>query len=265
MPRLTGNKLPKLRLHKPTGKAVVTICGRHHYCGKFGSAESQRHYNKLLAEWLANGRNLPPKAAARNHGGGTSSGITIVELCERYLDDRRIYFAGPYGKPSRSYHRIKIVVKLLLNHYPALPAEQFGALKLRALRESLITTEVSRGYVNEMASAIRTMFKWACSLELVPPSVYQSLCTVPPLQAGKTIARESTPIGPIDDVTLEATIAKMAPIHADMVRLQRFTGMRPGEVVLLRPCDLDTSRETWLFRPMKHKMQHKGRERTVPI
>ena len=49
-----------------------------------------------------------------------------------------------------------------------------------------------------------------------------------------------------------------------MVRLQRLTGMRPGEVVLMRAVDIDMSDPScWIYRPARHKSQHHDRERLI--
>ena len=50
-----------------------------------------------------------------------------------------------------------------------------------------------------------------------------------------------------------------------MVRFQRLTGCRPGEVCQLRPMDLDRSGEVWQYRPASHKTEHHGRERIIFI
>jgi integrase len=51
-----------------------------------------------------------------------------------------------------------------------------------------------------------------------------------------------------------------------MVRLQRLTGARPGEICVIRGCDIDMSDgECWLYRPHKHKTQHLGRERVIAL
>jgi hypothetical protein len=49
-------KVPSLRLHKATGKAVVRLNGRDFYFGPYGSVESERDYHGLMARWLAGGR-----------------------------------------------------------------------------------------------------------------------------------------------------------------------------------------------------------------
>jgi integrase len=48
-----------------------------------------------------------------------------------------------------------------------------------------------------------------------------------------------------------------------MVKLQLLTGMRPGEVVILRGCDIDRSRPIWEYRPSIYKTEHVDQERVV--
>src|SRR5947209_4679274 len=59
MPRRT--ETPAYRLHKPTGQAVVSFHRRDFYLGAFGTPRSHAEYDRLVAEWLSNGRRLPPK------------------------------------------------------------------------------------------------------------------------------------------------------------------------------------------------------------
>ena len=47
MPRPT-RKLPSYRLHKPSGRAVVTIDCRDHYLGAFGTTESRDEYDRAI-------------------------------------------------------------------------------------------------------------------------------------------------------------------------------------------------------------------------
>jgi integrase len=50
-----------------------------------------------------------------------------------------------------------------------------------------------------------------------------------------------------------------------MIELQRLKGMRPGELVIMRPCDIDRGKSIWLYRPMSHKTAHQGIRREVFI
>jgi integrase len=54
-------------------------------------------------------------------------------------------------------------------------------------------------------------------------------------------------------------------MQADMVRLQLETGMRSGELVAMRACDIDMTGKVWLYRPAQHKTLHHGHGLVVPI
>ena len=48
-----------------------------------------------------------------------------------------------------------------------------------------------------------------------------------------------------------------------IIDLQLLTGARPGELVGLRPMDLDRSGDVWACRPADHKTAHHGHERVI--
>ena len=58
MSRTAGASTPRYRHHKPSGQAVVTIDGRDFYLGTHGTKQSREDYDRLIGEWLANGRRL---------------------------------------------------------------------------------------------------------------------------------------------------------------------------------------------------------------
>jgi integrase len=109
------------------------------------------------------------------------------------------------------------------------------------------------------------MFRWGVAQELLPFASYGALAAVPGLKRGRTVARESMPILPVDEATITATLKHLPQVVADMVRLQRLVGCRPGEVCNLRPCDVDASRGIWVYTPLSHKTQHHGRTRRIFI
>src|SRR5687768_10532473 len=75
MPRLV-HATPKYTLHKASGQARVTIQGKDHYLGRYGSKASKAEYDRLIGEWLSAGRleHQPPPA----------SELTITELIAAY-------------------------------------------------------------------------------------------------------------------------------------------------------------------------------------
>lgn len=50
-----------------------------------------------------------------------------------------------------------------------------------------------------------------------------------------------------------------------MVRLQRLTGARPGEICLLKPGNIDRTGKIWVYCPAGHKTEHHEKTRLVMI
>lgn len=252
MPRLTS-ALPRYRLHKASGNAVATIGGVDHYLGRHGSKASRLLYDRLLAEWLAGGRQAPrtPETA-----------ITVVELAAAYLRYCKTYYRKR-GQCTGVTPLVKLSIRYLRDWYGREAAIEFGPVRLKALRERLVGEGHSRRYVNDHIDRIKRMFKWGAGEELIPESTYRALALVPGLRAGRTAARETPPILPVEDSTVDATLSHLPRVVADMVRLQRLTGMRPAEVCQVRPQDLDRSRDVWVYRPASHKTEHHGKDRIV--
>jgi integrase len=150
--------------------------------------------------------------------------------------------------------------------YGRSPVSDFGPLALRAIQQRLVDErKFYRKTVNSITQQVRRVFKWGASLEMIPAEIYQALATVPGLRTGRTKAKESKPVLPVDESLVDATLPYLSPVVADMVRFQRLTGCRPGEVCQLRPMDLDHTGEVWQYRPESHKTQHHGRERIIFI
>jgi integrase len=127
----------------------------------------------------------------------------------------------------------------------------------------MIDADHSRSHINAQINRIKRMFKWGVAEELIPPLVFDGLSAVTGLRRGRCDAREMAPVLRAEDDIVAQTLPWMPPVVADMVRLQRLTGMRPAEVCLLRPCDLDRTDDVWVYGPATHKTEHHGRPRNV--
>lgn len=253
MPKLV-HSLPKYRRHRGSNQAVVTLGGRDHYLGPHGTKASKLEYDRLISEWLSSGRSLSFAAS--------QSDITIVEMIAAQLRYAKDYYGT---KPTSEYHRIKLILKHLKGMYGRLLACEFGSVELKALRQQLIASGNSRTYINANMKRLIRVFKWAAGEGMVSPLVPQTLALIPCLREGKCEARETEPVGPVDEILVQSTLPHMPEVVADMVRVQLLTGMRPGEVCTMRPCDLDRTSEVWIYSPAEHKTKHHGKRRVVPI
>jgi len=253
MPKLL-HRVPAYRSHKASGQAVVTICGRDHYLGLWRSKASRIEYDRVIGEWLAAGRPDEPP--------GDSSPLTVVELLSRYWAHAKSYYTKN-GEPTKTVDYIRVALRALRQQYGHTPAAEFGPLALKALRQKLVDVGHSRSYINKQVDVLRGVFKWAVAEQLLAPDVYQALAAVPGLRKGRSQARETEPVRPVDDVAVETTLPFLPAVVADMVRFQRLTGARPNEVCMLRPCDVDTTGEVWRYVPASHKTEHHGHSRVI--
>lgn len=123
----------------------------------------------------------------------------------------------------------------------------------------------ARTYIKRQIARVKQVFKWAAAQELVPPAVYHGLVTVGGLRKGKSGAREAIPVKPVPEVSVLAVKPFVSRQVWAIVELQLLAGMRSGEVVIMRGCDLDTGGSAWTYRPYRHKIQHDGLTREVRI
>lgn len=256
MPRLTKS-VPKYRRHKSSNRGMVTIAGREIYLtGPYGSKASKAEYARLIGEWEASRRTATPR---------NGEPLTINRLLAAYHA-----FCQEHYKPkahARTNHAdtIAYAMKPLRQSYGNTLVADFGPLALKAMQQKFVVAGLSRTTVNDRVDCIRRMFRWAVSEQLAPPEMAHALAAVSNLRKGKTDAKESAPIGPVDDETVEATLPNLPAVVADMVRLQRATGMRPGELVLIRPVDVDRTGDVWRYIPHAHKNEHCDKSRVVFI
>jgi hypothetical protein len=145
MPR--RNHVPAYRLHKYSGQAIVTLPdglgGRHDVLlGPYDSPESHAEYARVIAEWLANGRRLPPPAAA------PAPDLTINELLLDFWRWAEQHYRDAEGEPGRELENLRAALRPLRQLYGHTPAEQFGPLALRALQENMAKSGLCRTTIN---------------------------------------------------------------------------------------------------------------------
>lgn len=173
----------------------------------------------------------------------------MAVIMAAYLEHSKVYYQRPDGNPGREFEMIREVLRIVRKNCSELPAKDFGPKRLKEIRQAMIDRDHSRKYVNKNIERIRRMFRWAVAEELVPVTVHSTLATVVGLKRGRTTARELDPIKPVPDTDVEATLDYLPQVVADMARIQRLTAMRGGEVVQMRPCDLDRTGDVWIYRP----------------
>jgi len=260
MPLLRNNAVPSYRLHKQSGQAIVTLNGRDVLLGAYGSAASKAAYDRGIAEWIANGRQLSVPRF----------GLSLSQLIERYRQHVEAYYRRPDGSPTSEADNIRQAIRPVRKLYGSTLAVEFSPLKLKAVRDQMVNgIEGRSGYVrasiNKRINRIRAMFKWAVENEILPPSVHQGLMAVSALKAGRTAAPEGQPVRPVPEDYICPILDHVSPQVRAMVELQLLTGARPGEICSMRTIDIDRGGRVWIFRPESHKTQYRGHSREIRI
>lgn len=251
----TSRKTPLYRCQRRTqGRDLgfVEINGHRHYLGPHNTPQSLERYHRLIAEWMASGQTVTVNPQE----------ITIVELSNQFFR-----WAGGYyvrdGEPTHELANITLALRPLKELYGHSKAADFGPRALKAIREKIIADGGSRRYVNRQIGIIKRMFKWAVAEELIPSAIHHGLQAVTGLKFGRSGAREGEPVLPAADELIEPVKQRAPRQIKAMIELQLLTGARSGEIVIMRPCDVNRDAPVWQYRPAVHKTQYLGRERVI--
>lgn len=252
-------RVPAYCVHAARNQAYVRLNGEMIYLGAPGSPESREKYNRRIAEWLAAGRThvMPEQQPS----------ISVNEILLAYRRHAETYYVNPDGTPSGELERIDLSIAPVMELYGTDVAEKFGPKALKAVRDKMIADGLCRLTINQRIGCVKRVFAWAVEEELVSATVSYGLKAVRGLRRGKSTAPESKPVKPVPQHVTDAVISFLPPTLQAMVKLHDLTGMRSGELVILRTCDIEISAEgkPWLYRPAKHKTMNHGHERIVPI
>jgi integrase len=189
----------------------------------------------------------------------------VGEAAEHYEAHALDYYSRD-GAPTGEHTTIRYALRPLLWRFRDLKVTEFGPKKLKEVRDDMIKLGWSRSTINKSVNRIKLCFAWAASEELIPSDIAMGLKTVTGLRRDRTAAKEKAPIGPVADEVVDAVLPILSPIVADICRLMRLTGMRPGEVLAMRAGEIDRTDPTcWVYRPGHHKTEHHGKGRAVFI
>ena len=258
MPSVKSPRVPSYCIHTARDQAYVRLNGEMVYLGPPHSPASREKYDRLIAEWMQAGRVYVPPAERQ--------GISVNEVLLAYRRHAGVIYVNPDGTPTAELDRVNRSIKPVMELYGTAPAVDFGPRALSAVQNRMVASGLSRITVNQRVNVVRRVFKWAASEEMIPASVYHGLQTTGGLRKGRTTAAESKDVKPVAEAIVTATVKQCPPTLAAMIQLHNLTGMRSGELCIMRAVDIDMAdAATWFYRPTKHKTENHGHKRVVPI
>lgn len=275
MARPRSTTFPNVYHHKGSNQAAVVVNGRTIYLGTWSEPQVwSEAYENVKQIWLANNRTVPAGTLRRRNAAPpplvVPAGRTIVELLALYDDHAQVYYGG-----SREYENLKDVMSTLRAYFGRLAVSAFTATALDELRRHMAagthlpggkrTRALARTTINSRVGRVLRIFRWGVSRGLVEANKLVELEALESLRAGHCEARETAEVEPVSDDVIDATLPHLPAMVADMVRVQRLCGARPGEICSMKTSEIDRTGKMWVYRPAKHKNAFRKHTRSIPL
>lgn len=277
------NPVPTYRHHHKKDRGVVEVYvapGRRVSMllpGPYNSAESKAAYAKVVGTVAANNGMYPAKRSSNS-----TAAVSIDELVLQFMSKKAsVDYVDAEGNPTTEFGCFRAALRPLCRLFGSTLADSFDSADLIVVREAMISGSWMnaaererqskrkqpigwcRTNVNKAISRIRQVFRWGVPYKLVATKTLADLECLPGLQPGQGGTREMSPILPVDDAIVEATLPHLPPTVADIIRLLKITGARCGEICAMRMADIDRRGPNWIYRPRRHKTKKMGHDRTI--
>jgi integrase len=253
-------KRPTLDTYKPRPDSAEYWCARwrdeegrsrRHNLGKVCEV-TKKHAEARLDDWIEN--EWRKKAYVRDPAGNAAT-YTVTNLADAYEEEaKQIYLKN--GKTTSHVYQVVLAMEALRDHYGTRPADSMGAPEIAHIRDEMIWSEDQRGEkialtrktINGRLVIIKQAFAWARERGKVSQQTLGDVMIVKPLAFGRSKAKESRTVRPVSDAIVDTTIEQCTSVLKTMIEVQLFTGMRPGEVVAMKPCFIDRGEDVWVYR-----------------
>ncbi len=256
---------PAYLKHKASNRAYVFVDGKERYLGPYASQESRRRYREIVKAW---------EQEHEREAFAAAPGCSVLELVAAHAEHARQHYRHADGTPTSEVKMFTVSLRPLLTEpYAELPADEFRPAHLKALREAWIAAGFARLTCNQYVGRIRRLFRWGAGEELVSETTAATLSMVRDLAAGRSKAPDLDPVTPVPlrDMVAVLRDPRINPCVCAMIRLQYYSGARPGEVCRIRKDEIDQSGivhskgrkiqlpGVWVFQPGQYKQKHTGK------
>lgn len=271
--RRTKDEPPQLLKHKVRRRdgrvdvyAYAVFSGEERRYGRFDD-EARRLFAADLAAWEANGGTFPADPAGDDPG----APFTVADLVNAYQSHVDADPQHDAAWQRNNGDRLRGALDVLTELHGDCPASEFGPKRFVAMREHLAALLrddgrplYCRSTITERMRIVRAAFEHAVVTERVAPDVVHGLeAAVRRLRTSKA-GRPKRKRRPVDRETFDAVKPYMPKPVAAILELMWLTPTRPSELVPLRPCDFDRSRDdVWLVELDRHKTAGSGVERVL--
>jgi len=269
MPKLTNSKLPKYCRVPEKNIGYFWKDGKKIYLpGKYGSPESKAAYDRAMASLLEERVDEKDEIKPSLPKITSTKDITVRELFVRFLKHAETYYMKN-GKPTGEAEQFAYSLKIPKELFGDLKAAKFGKAELKFVQKEMIESgNLCRNTINKRIRKIKHVFKWAVEEDLIDEETALRISSVKPLKKGRTAAKDHPRRKAVKDTVIEATLPLLPRLVADMVQIQRLTGMRPDNIFSMTWDQIDTIDDdpdpVWIYAP-SHKTEDHDIFLPVPL
>jgi integrase len=246
---------PRPRFHKSSGRWRLRWRGTDHYFHHpIDSDEGKQEYAAMLVR-------LSEPAAPPVIRLAPSSWPTIAEGTARWLS-----WSDEHTSNRHDHDQYRLTLAVLLRLYGDAATDQFGPDELEMVREEMGRLGWCMETCNRRTVRIKTVWRKLERWKMTPPGAWANLRTLPKLGPRDREFRINKPRSPAEFADVLAVCRKLhyRPFRARTVLLlQWHTGARPGELLKMRPREIDASGDVWVYRPPLHKNAWRGHDRAI--
>jgi integrase len=192
-------------------------------------------------------------------------GVTLSAVIAQYSDYCKTYYVLPGGRVSSEPRNIALALSYLIRAAGDLPTAQLSKEHLKAARE-LMQKTCSRKTVNQHVGRVKRFAAWAADRGLLPEESAASLRSLGNLPAFRSGATEHEPVEAVAQDAVEAVAAAIGEPWRSLIRLQWFSGLRPGEACAVTVDQLTADGDGMrLDLGLQHKGGWRGRRKVVQL
>ena len=197
----------------------------------------------------------------------TTASLTLHQLRGLYLRHAEGHYRRRCGDPTGTHLHMRTALDSFVRFAgEACAASRINKHMVRAwVDQQAADSRLTRRYVNDQLSRLRTCIKWAAAWDHIPVSITEDLRLVRPLMPFRSRARESVKRTPptLDQVV---KVAKFMPaMPRDVLRLVKLTAARPSELLAITNAEVSRCRGGGMIVPVQHKSAHFGHRRVIPL
>ncbi|ARN56152.1 tyrosine-type recombinase/integrase [Sedimentisphaera salicampi] len=206
------------------------------------------------------------RQAKRKAGPKQSESLSVDEVIGLFLEWAKGYYINAAGEPTREAENCNIALRDLQMLYGAKDIDSITYHDILAARKLLIDRKYNRNYINQRVGIWKRMFAWALENRYCSASVKSEVWAIGSLKKNRCVAAESSPVHPAPHWAVKKVLPYLSENMKALVQFIELTGARPGEAIIVRPCDIKRlSAKCWVYWPFQHKNKHKNRHRFIVL